>query len=84
MLYYVEIKRFPDEVNLTKYVRFTKWYNCDLLVLAHRDGGVLTPKSERYFLILSCQHCNTYDCWPCEEFPADDYKPPLASQCVCQ
>lgn len=48
---YLEVQRFPDEVDLTKYVRFTGWYNCDLLVLAHMKGGVLRPKKEKYFLI---------------------------------
>jgi hypothetical protein len=72
---YIEVKRFPDEVNLTKYVLFTQWYNCDLLVLAHDKGGVLKPKKEKYFLALRCSHCDNYDCFSCKELPTDDYKP---------
>jgi hypothetical protein len=73
---YIEVKRFPDDVDLTKYVRFTEWYNCDLLVLAHRDGGVLQPKKENYFLVLTCKGCNIYNCISCHELPTDDYKLP--------
>jgi hypothetical protein len=66
---YIEVKWFPDELDLTKYVRFTEWYNCDLLVLAHRKGGVLKPKKEEYFLIFRCKHCRTYDCFPLNDIP---------------
>jgi hypothetical protein len=76
---YIEIKWFGEDMDLTKYVRFTEWYNCNLLVLAH-DGGrgrrrnnVLKPEKERYFLILKCAHCGTYDWFPYNEFPTDDY-----------
>jgi hypothetical protein len=72
---YIEVKHFPDNVDLSKYVRFTQWYNCDLLVLAHAKGGVLRPNKERFFLALRCAHCNTYDCFSCNESPEDDYKP---------
>ena len=60
---FIEVKRFPDDVNLTKYVRFTEWYNCDLLVLAHEQGGMPRPKKENYFLVFKCTHCGTYDCF---------------------
>jgi hypothetical protein len=80
---YIEVKRFPDEVDLTKYVRFTEWYNCDLLVLAHQKGGVLKPKKERSFLVLRCPSCNTYDCFACDELPTEDYQPPYGTP-VCQ
>ncbi len=79
---YIEIKRFPDEeMYLTKYVRFTAWYNCDLLVLAHEQcdirrkrGDVLKPKNQRYLLILRCPHCNNCDWLPCDDLPTHDYK----------
>jgi hypothetical protein len=73
---YIEIKRFPDYLDLTKYVRFTEWYNCDLLVLAHYTGGVLKPKKEKHFRVLWCKDCNTYDCWPYDGLPADYYRNP--------
>lgn len=34
---YVETKWFGEEMDATKYVRFTEYYNCDLLVLACGD-----------------------------------------------
>ena len=79
---YIEIKQFPDEeMYLTKYVRFTSWYNCDLLVLAHehydlrkKRGDVLRPKNQRYFLILKCPRCDNCDWLPCYDLPSDDYK----------
>ena len=80
---YIEVKRFPDEVDLTKYVRFTEWYKCDLLLLAHQRGGVLKPRKEGYFLVLGCPRCDTYDCFACDEPPAEDYQPPYAPP-VCQ
>jgi hypothetical protein len=67
-------------MDLTKYVRFTPWYNSDLLVLAHyepnmRRAGrdVLRPKNKRYFLVLRCTSCDTYDRFPFWEPPTDDY-----------
>lgn len=33
---FIETKWFGEEMLLTKYVRFTEWYECDLLVLAYR------------------------------------------------
>lgn len=72
---YIEVKRFPDDVDLTKYVRFTEWYDCDLLVLAHKKGGILRPKKQRYFLVLRCTRCNTHDCFSCIELPHEDYHP---------
>ena len=80
---YVEVKRFPDEVDLTKYVRFTEWYNCDLLVLAHQKGGVLKPRKVRYFIVLRCPRCNTYECFACDQEPTQDYRPPHGPA-VCQ
>jgi hypothetical protein len=73
---YIEIKLPFDDIDLTKYVRFTQWYNCDLLVLSHDRGGVLKPKKEKYFLIFRCTHCDCYDWYLCDEWPAADYKPP--------
>src|SRR5882724_8875789 len=78
---YIEVKQFPDEeTNLSKYARFTEWYRCDLLVLAHEQcdvlkkrGDVLKPKNNRYFLILRCSQCNTYDWFPFTELPSDDH-----------
>src|SRR5258708_22445502 len=83
---YIEVKWFGEEMNLTKYVRFTEWYNCDLLVLARYKGEAenqnrkpslgdlpLKPEKQRYFLILRCSHCNTYDYFPCDERPTDEY-----------
>jgi hypothetical protein len=72
---FIEVKRFPDEVDLTKYVLFTEWYNCDLLVLAHQKGGVLNPRKEGYFLVLRCPRCGTYDCCACDQMPTEDYRP---------
>ena len=80
---YIEVKRYPDEVDLTKYVRFTEWYNCDLLVLAHQKGGVLKPRKERYFLVLRCPRCDTYDCFACDQRPTEDYRPSYGPS-VCQ
>jgi hypothetical protein len=77
---YIETKWFGETMDLTKYVRFTRWYNCDLLVLAHDEGiarkkdiDVLKPKNKRYFLILKCAQCDSYDWFPCDELPTDDY-----------
>jgi hypothetical protein len=70
---YLETKWFGESMDLTKYVRFTDWYNCDLLVLAHEPGGVLRPEKERYFLILKCSHCGIYDWFPYNEVPTDNY-----------
>jgi len=85
---YIEVKWFGEDMDLTKYVRFTEWYNCDLLVLAHYDRNlwerakrwrarprpnVLKPEKERYFLVLKCTQCNAYDWFPYNEFPSDDY-----------
>jgi hypothetical protein len=80
---YIEVKRFPDEVDLTKYIRFTAWYNCDLLVLAHQKGGVLYPRKARYFVVLRCPRCNTYECFACDQGSAEDYRPPHGPS-VCQ
>jgi hypothetical protein len=80
---YIEVKRFPDDVDLTKYVRFTEWYHCDLLVLAHQRGGVLKPRKEGYFLVLRCPRCDTYECFACDGPPPEDYQPPHAPP-VCQ
>lgn len=80
---YVEIKRFPDAVDLTKYVRFTEWYNCDLLVLAHQKGGMLKPRKEKHFIIFRCAHCNTYDCFSCNGLITEDHLLPFGSP-VCQ
>lgn len=69
---YIETKWFGEAMDLTKYVRFTEWYNCDLLILAQDKGGVLRPEKQRYFLILKCAHCGTYDWFPYNEVPTDD------------
>lgn len=71
---FVETKWFGEEMLLTKYVRFTEWYECDLLVLAYRkrkktDPAVLAP----HFLILRCPNCNTFEPFECEAFPDSDY-----------
>ena len=81
---YIEVKRFPgaDDLNLNKYLRFTEWYTCDLLVLADYKGGVLRPKHENYFLVLRCTQCNAYECTWCQELPSDDFTPPRW-ECVC-
>ncbi|MGD1096389.1 MAG: hypothetical protein ABSB35_30900 [Bryobacteraceae bacterium] len=76
-------------MNLTKYVRFTEWYDCDLLVLADtaksrkyncdlrilaRDkDGLSRTKKEKYFLVLRCITCDTYDWFPCDELPTTRY-----------
>lgn len=88
---YIEVKWFGEDMNLSKYVRFTEWYNCDLLVLAHYDRdlwqrakrwkkrprpNVLKPEKHRYYLILRCTHCDNYIDFPSEELPAEDYQPP--------
>jgi hypothetical protein len=88
---YIEVKWFGEDMNLTKYVRFTKWYNCDLLVLAHYDRDlwkraqrwkvrprpdVLKPSTHMYYLILRCTHCDCYIDFPRDELPAEDYQPP--------
>jgi len=77
---YIEIKQFPhEEMDLTKYVRFTAWYDCDLLVLAHekcdagKKGNVIRPQNRRYFLVLRCTHCDTYEWFPCDHEPTDNY-----------
>lgn len=78
---YIEVKQFPnEEMNLSKYVRFTEWYRCDLVVLAHegcdalkKRGDVLKARDKRYFLVLRCSQCNTYDWFPFTELPSDDY-----------
>ena len=85
---YIEVKWFGEDMDLTKYVRFTEWYNCDLLVLAHYDRNlwerakrwrarprpnVLKLEKERYLLVLRCTQCNAHDCFPYNEFPTDDY-----------
>jgi hypothetical protein len=80
---YIEVKRFPDDVDLTRYARFTEWYNCGLVVLAHQKGGVLKPRKERYFLVLRCQPCNTYECLACDQPSPEDYRPRCAPS-VCQ
>jgi hypothetical protein len=80
---YIEVKRFPDELDLTKYVRFTEWYNCDLLVLAHQKGGVLKPRKARYFIVLRCPRCNTYECFACDQRTTEDYWPRHGPS-VCQ
>jgi hypothetical protein len=87
---YIEVKWFGEEMNLTKYVRFTKWYNCDLLVLAHYDRDlwkraqrwkarprpdVLKPSMHMYYLILRCKQCDCYIDFACDELPAEDYLP---------
>ena len=72
---YIEVKQFPDLVDVGKYVAFTDWYDCDLLVLAHRSGGVLHPR-QKYFLITRCPRCGFYDCWSCNDRPAEDHVPP--------
>jgi hypothetical protein len=79
---YIEIKWFGEDMDLTKYVLFTKWYNCDLLVLAHYDRelwkrakrwkkrprpNVLKPEKQRHYLILKCAQCDAYDYFPCDE-----------------
>lgn len=73
---YIEVKWFGEDVDLTKYVRFTKWYDCDLLVLAHdagpskrvrRRNSVLKPQKQRHFLVFRCTHCDTYECFPLAE-----------------
>lgn len=70
---YIEVKWFGEDMYLTKYARFTEWYNCDLLVLAHDEGGVLRPRKGQYFLILKCPDCSTYDWFPCDGTPTNDY-----------
>jgi hypothetical protein len=86
---YIEVKGFGEEMNLTKYVRFTEWYNCDLLVLAetaksrkyncdlriltHDEDGLSRPQIEKYFLVLKCTICNAYDWFPCDELPTTRY-----------
>jgi hypothetical protein len=85
---YIEVKWFGEDMDLTKYVRFTEWYNCDLLVLAHYDRhlwerakrwkkrprpNVLKPEKGGYFLVLRCPKCNAHDCFPYNEPPTDDY-----------
>jgi len=85
---FIEVKWFGEDMNLTKYVRFTEWYNCDLLVLGHYDRALWkrgqhrkhrpqpdlrTPKKQGYYLVLKCTHCGTYDWYPYNEFPTDDY-----------
>jgi hypothetical protein len=80
---YIEVKRFPDEVDLTKYVRFTEWYNCDLLVLAHQKGGVLKQRKARYFVVFRCPRCNTYECFACDHRTTEDYRPRNGPS-VCQ
>jgi len=70
---FIETKWFGESMDLTKYVRFTEWYTCDLLILAQDKGGVLRPEKQRYFLILKCSRCGTYDWFPYNEVPTDDY-----------
>ena len=87
---YIEVKWFGEDMDLTKYVRFTEWYNCDLLVLAHYDRDlwqrakrwkkrprptVLKPEKHRYYLMLRCTHDDSYSYVPCDELPAEDYAP---------
>jgi hypothetical protein len=80
---YIEVKRLVEEMNLTKYALFTELYNCDLLVLAHQKGGVLKPRKARYFIVLRCPRCNTYECFVCDQGTTEDYRPPYAPS-VCQ
>jgi hypothetical protein len=80
---YIEVKWFGEPMYLTKYVRFTEWYNCDLLILAHNSGGVLRPRKEKYFLVLKCAQCNAYDCFACGERPTASYRPQPAA-CVTE
>ena len=71
---FIEVKGYPNEdMDLTKYVRFTEWYGCDLLVLAIERGDVLSPENMRYCVVLRCKRCDDYFWFPCDEWPTDDY-----------
>lgn len=86
---YIEVKWFGEEMNLTKYVRFTEWYQCDLLMLAHYDRhawqrasrrargrpSVLKRNKQRFYLVLRCMNCDRYIGVPCDDRPADDDEP---------
>ena len=42
---YIEVQWFGEAMDLTKYVRFTEWYNCDLLVLRYNGSPYATSAS---------------------------------------